>query len=412
MKRVQLAPGDAPELHERGLGAHGPAIGIAGGHHVVRVGGGDDPGAKRDLRERGRRIVAVSVVALVVAQDDVRNRAVAVDAADQLGALLRMQLDRLPLLSVSLRFAKRIEPGKMNFPMSCSRAAVWMSSCSRSSAPRRLARPRARIGPPQRNAAPSSRRASRASASRCFSRPTCSDASSGGCASPVPPPRSCTSTYVRIKVLEDEQHHGEQGRRRRRRARAERRTPAVSRPAANSDGRAVTSARSRWRTRDLVQDHRRGRDHGEVQQVRAHEHGQDHGGERHPVGVLGIGAEREPERQRAGQRERHEDRGVAERARERAPRDGAVDQRRRGARAPPPAPARAAPWPTRWPGSCRTAASPRISRAAASLPTASTSSSPTSAPARQSAAWLSAIALALRERDAGQRQERHERASR
>src|SRR4051812_48730606 len=84
---IELAAGDTAQLRERRLRADGTAVRITRRHHVVGVGSGDDAGAERHLLDR-HLVVAVAVVALVVAVDDVRDRAVAVDPADELRSLL------------------------------------------------------------------------------------------------------------------------------------------------------------------------------------------------------------------------------------------------------------------------------------------------------------------------------------
>ena len=86
------------DLGQRGLGADRAPVGVARGHHVVGVGDGDDAGAERDLLARDAGRVAAAGELLVVVQDDLGDRAVALDALDELGALLGVELDQLPLV--------------------------------------------------------------------------------------------------------------------------------------------------------------------------------------------------------------------------------------------------------------------------------------------------------------------------
>ena len=121
---IELRPGHASELDDCSLGADRPAIGVARGHDVVGVGDRDDARPERDFVARKAMRVPVTVDTFVVADDDVRDRAVALDPADELGALLGMQLDDLPLFVGELAVGEQDRVGKMNLPMSWSSAAV------------------------------------------------------------------------------------------------------------------------------------------------------------------------------------------------------------------------------------------------------------------------------------------------
>ena len=95
---VELSAGDAPQLDHRLVRADRVAIGVAGGHHVVGVGDGDDPGQLGDLVAGEAARIALAVDALVVGEDDLADRLVAVDLRDDPRALGGVGLDRLPLL--------------------------------------------------------------------------------------------------------------------------------------------------------------------------------------------------------------------------------------------------------------------------------------------------------------------------
>ena len=94
---VELAARHATELGQRSLRADRSSVGVARCHDVVCVRSGDDARAERDLLER-HVVVAIAVVALVVAVDDVRHRAVAVDPPHEPCALLGVHLHDAPLL--------------------------------------------------------------------------------------------------------------------------------------------------------------------------------------------------------------------------------------------------------------------------------------------------------------------------
>ena len=95
---VELFAGDAAQLDDRVVRGHRRAVGVAGGHHVVGVGDGDDPRELRDFLALEAARIAFAVDPLVVGEDDVGDRAVAVQRGDDAGALLRVALDQHPVL--------------------------------------------------------------------------------------------------------------------------------------------------------------------------------------------------------------------------------------------------------------------------------------------------------------------------
>ena len=109
---VELGAGDAVEFGEGGFGADGPPVGVARGHHVVGVCGGDDAGAEGDLLARDARGVAAAAEALVVIEDDLGHGAVALDALHEFGALLGVELDQLPFLVRELAIREQDGVGK------------------------------------------------------------------------------------------------------------------------------------------------------------------------------------------------------------------------------------------------------------------------------------------------------------
>ena len=76
---VELAAGHTPQFLDRLRRADRKAVGVARGHHVVDVGDGQDPGEGRDVVARQAARVAGAVEALVVGEDDVGDRPVALD---------------------------------------------------------------------------------------------------------------------------------------------------------------------------------------------------------------------------------------------------------------------------------------------------------------------------------------------
>ena len=74
------------------------AVGVARGHHVVGVGDGDDPRQLGDLVAGEAARIALAVDPLVVGEDDLGDRAVAVERGDDAGALLRVAADQHPVL--------------------------------------------------------------------------------------------------------------------------------------------------------------------------------------------------------------------------------------------------------------------------------------------------------------------------
>ncbi len=95
--RVELLAGDPPQLLDRLVAGDRRAVGVARGHHVVGVGDGDDP------RQLGDRVpfeaarIALAVDPLVVGEDDLGDRPVAVQRGDHARALLRMAADQHPV---------------------------------------------------------------------------------------------------------------------------------------------------------------------------------------------------------------------------------------------------------------------------------------------------------------------------
>ena len=106
--RVELGAGHPPQLRDRVVEAHRRAVGVAGGHHVEAVGHGQDPREQRDLLAGQVARVAAAVDPLVVAEHDLRHLAVAVHAADDVGAPLRMRADQLPVLLGEARRGQRV----------------------------------------------------------------------------------------------------------------------------------------------------------------------------------------------------------------------------------------------------------------------------------------------------------------
>ena len=95
---VELFAGDPAQLDDRVVAGHRRAVGVARGHHVVGVGDGDDPRQLGDFVALEAARIAFAVDPLVVGEDDLRDRAVAVERGDDAGALLRVALDQHPVL--------------------------------------------------------------------------------------------------------------------------------------------------------------------------------------------------------------------------------------------------------------------------------------------------------------------------
>ena len=95
---VELFAGDPAQLDDRVVARHRRAVGVARGHHVVGVGDGDDPRQLGDVVAGQAARVALAVDPLVVGEDDLRHRAVAVERGDDAGALLGVALDQHPVL--------------------------------------------------------------------------------------------------------------------------------------------------------------------------------------------------------------------------------------------------------------------------------------------------------------------------
>ncbi len=94
---VELGAGDPAELGDRVVGADRRAVGVARRHHVVGVGDRDDPRQVRDLLALEPARVPEAVQALVVGEDDLADRAIAVDLRHDPGALLGVLADLLPV---------------------------------------------------------------------------------------------------------------------------------------------------------------------------------------------------------------------------------------------------------------------------------------------------------------------------
>ena len=95
---VELLAGDPAQLLDRVVARHRRAVGVARGHHVVGVGDGDDPRQLRDVVACEAARVALAVDPLVVGEDDLGDRPVAVERGDDPGALLRVAADQHPVL--------------------------------------------------------------------------------------------------------------------------------------------------------------------------------------------------------------------------------------------------------------------------------------------------------------------------
>ena len=97
-RRVELLAGDATKLLHRLIGRGRRAVGVAGRHHVIGVGDGDDPRQLRDVIARQAARVAFAVDSLVVGEDDLGDRPIAVERGDDAGALLGVAADQHPVL--------------------------------------------------------------------------------------------------------------------------------------------------------------------------------------------------------------------------------------------------------------------------------------------------------------------------
>ena len=94
---VELGAGAALELAHRVHRGDRVAVGVARRHDVVGVGDGDDPRQQRDLARRPGGAGSPCRPALVVGQDDLGDRAVAVDLGDDPRALVGVHADDLPV---------------------------------------------------------------------------------------------------------------------------------------------------------------------------------------------------------------------------------------------------------------------------------------------------------------------------
>jgi hypothetical protein len=114
-RRVELPPGLAVDLDERGLLGLGGAVRAVVRQRVVRVGEHEDPGGEGDAGSHQAERIAAAVPALVVRHDDVAGEAAEVrDLAEKPIAEQRMALDLPPLQRVTqlaLRLAERVARG-------------------------------------------------------------------------------------------------------------------------------------------------------------------------------------------------------------------------------------------------------------------------------------------------------------
>ena len=177
----------------------GVAVGVARGHHVVGVGDRDHPRQQRDVLADEAARVAAAVDALVVGEDDVGHRAVAVDAPDEARTLVGVRADDLPVLVVELAVGQQDAVGEGELADVVQQAGrvdelLLGLACSRS--PRRWPGRSARRRP---SGAPSSGRAATASARSAASTPTCSEASCVERASSCSA-RSCESSSSRVRT--------------------------------------------------------------------------------------------------------------------------------------------------------------------------------------------------------------------
>jgi hypothetical protein len=95
---VELLAGDAAQLLNCLEARHRRPVRVAGGHHVVGVCDRDDPRQLRDVVAFKPARVALPVDPLVVGEDDVRDRTVAVERGDDARTLLRVATDQHPVL--------------------------------------------------------------------------------------------------------------------------------------------------------------------------------------------------------------------------------------------------------------------------------------------------------------------------
>ena len=96
--RVELAAGDPAQLGHRVLRRHRRAVGVARGQRVVGRADRDDARGERDLVADQPGRVAAAVDVLVVVEDRVGDRPVAVEAPDERRAVLRVAADHRPVL--------------------------------------------------------------------------------------------------------------------------------------------------------------------------------------------------------------------------------------------------------------------------------------------------------------------------
>ena len=133
-------PAGAARAPPRG---HGLVIRPLGGQRVEVVDDRQDARAERDLVASQALRIALAVPALVVAQDERRDRIRKWHGADDFGSDLRVQPDLLKLLLRQRSGLGRMCSGTASLPMSCSSAAVLTPWISLSGMPSDCARPAA-----------------------------------------------------------------------------------------------------------------------------------------------------------------------------------------------------------------------------------------------------------------------------
>ena len=172
---VELGAGDPAELRDGVVGADRVPVGVARRHHVVGIRDRDDPRQVRDLVAREPARVPEAVEALVVGEDDLADRAVAVDLRDDPRSFLGVLADLLPVRVGQLGVPLQDPVGEDELADVVQQAAVWTRSCCSSVRPA-SGRSRASSGRRRRCGARSSDRAGPAfagarSAGRPGSRP-------------------------------------------------------------------------------------------------------------------------------------------------------------------------------------------------------------------------------------------------
>ncbi len=146
---------------------------VAGGHRVEGRADRDDPRGERDLAGDQTGRVAAAVDALVVVEDRVGDRAVAVELADERRAVLRVAADHLPVgVGQLLGVQDPVRPGELADVVQQRRGLddlplLLVDSRARSPARARSARQRWRGGWSRRRAGPARPSASRARRAAC-----------------------------------------------------------------------------------------------------------------------------------------------------------------------------------------------------------------------------------------------------